>query len=202
MEKAEVLSVTSGPRSFADVLEQTKLRESYSSFVLGLGVIIFLAIILGIFLSSRRLTFFEKVFAPVKHTATITKKTQTKSTNAQMTYTVEQGDDLKKISEKVYKTPELYTEIVKANNLANPDVLNEGMKLVILPVDKKKIINTQNSTAATPIAGDSYTVGPGDLLWDIAVRAYGDGSQWTKIANENGITPDTLVPGLVIKLPR
>jgi len=48
-----------------------------------------------------------------------------------------------------------------------------------------------------------YTVVAGDSLWNIAVREYGDGYAWTKIATANNlINPDLIHAGNVLRLPR
>jgi 5'-nucleotidase len=47
------------------------------------------------------------------------------------------------------------------------------------PVAKKAV-----STDA-PASSYSYTVKDGDTLWDIAVKVYGDGTQWTKVWDMN-----------------
>ncbi len=53
------------------------------------------------------------------------------------------------------------------------------------------------------IVGNSYKVGEGDSLWDISVRAYGDGYRWPEIASLNNIqNPDLIYPGQVFKLPK
>ena len=59
------------------------------------------------------------------------------------------------------------------------------------------------------VKGKSYTVVPGDTLWEIAEGAYGNGAEWTKIleANKASITllPNgtqaLIVPGQVLVLP-
>jgi len=55
------------------------------------------------------------------------------------------------------------------------------------------------------IQGDSYTVKQGDFLWDIAVRAYGDGYRWVEIyrANIDMIAnPDLIYVGQEFTIPR
>jgi nucleoid-associated protein YgaU len=49
----------------------------------------------------------------------------------QQTYTVEAGDNLSKISKYFYGDANKYEAIVKANNLADPDKIRVGQKLVI-----------------------------------------------------------------------
>lgn len=49
---------------------------------------------------------------------------------------------------------------------------------------------------------NQYVVKPGDSLWKIAVERYGDGYQWTKIAQENNLSnPGKLYRGQKLKLP-
>lgn len=53
------------------------------------------------------------------------------------------------------------------------------------------------------ITGASYTVVRGDNLWNIAVRAYGDGYRWVDIARANNLAnPDLIHAGNVFTLPR
>lgn len=54
----------------------------------------------------------------------------------------------------------------------------------------------------TPAAAN-YTVQPGDTLWNIAEHEYGDGSQFHRIADANGITNPALIhPGQALIIPR
>ena len=46
-------------------------------------------------------------------------------------YIVKLGDTLRIIAEQVYGDPEAYAPIMKANNLASPDLIEVGMELVI-----------------------------------------------------------------------
>lgn len=57
-------------------------------------------------------------------------------------------------------------------------------------------------TAATAMGGGSYTVKKGDTLYGIARQRYGDGKQWTRIAEANpGLRPETLKAGQTIAVP-
>jgi nucleoid-associated protein YgaU len=47
------------------------------------------------------------------------------------TYTVQPGDNLSKISKRFYGDPNKYPQIVKANNIEDPDKIKVGQQLVI-----------------------------------------------------------------------
>ena len=64
----------------------------------------------------------------------------------------------------------------------------------------------QVSEPTTPLTTSggrgTYTVQPGDDLWNIAVKVYNDGYKWTLIAKENNITnPGIIFAGDVLKTP-
>jgi len=56
------------------------------------------------------------------------------------------------------------------------------------------------------INATSYETQKGDYLWDISVRAYGDGYQWVKIYEANkdkiGMNPNLLEKAVVLDIPR
>ncbi|WP_330184862.1 LysM peptidoglycan-binding domain-containing protein [Nocardia sp. NBC_01503] len=53
-----------------------------------------------------------------------------------------------------------------------------------------------------PPAAQTYTVEPGDTLWAIAERFYGDGNRYQQIADANGIpNPDAINAGQVLTIP-
>ncbi|MEU0499505.1 LysM peptidoglycan-binding domain-containing protein [Nocardia sp. NPDC005998] len=53
-----------------------------------------------------------------------------------------------------------------------------------------------------PPAAQTYTVEPGDTLWAIAERLYGDGNRYQEIADASGIdNPDLINPGQVLTIP-
>jgi nucleoid-associated protein YgaU len=61
----------------------------------------------------------------------------------------------------------------------------------------------KTATAAAP-GGRSYVVQPGDSLWKIAKRFYGNGNDWPKIheANRSQIAnPDVIEPGQKLVIP-
>jgi nucleoid-associated protein YgaU len=51
----------------------------------------------------------------------------------------------------------------------------------------------------------TYTVRPGDSLWKIAKRQYGDGNDWSRLYEANretiGANPDLIHPGQVLVIP-
>lgn len=108
-------------------------------------------------------------------------------------YEVVKGDSLWKIAMEKYGNGYAWVEIAKANNLKNPSSLESGQKLVI---PEKVLVNgkefglagttttaSNNNSLVAP--GTEYVVTKGDNLWKIAVKAYGDGYQWTKIWQGN-----------------
>jgi len=64
----------------------------------------------------------------------------------------------------------------------------------------KAKLDAKKKTSAT--TSKSYTVKKGDTLWDLAVKYYGDGTQWKKIAKANGVKdPKKLQIGTKLKIP-
>jgi LysM repeat protein len=111
--------------------------------------------------------------------------------NGSANYEVLLGDNLWKIAVEKYNNGYAWTEIVKANDLKNPSVLEVGQKLnipgkVVVNGEEFGVINsTVVESNSSVLSGKEYQVIKGDSLWKIAVRAYGDGYQWTKIWEEN-----------------
>lgn len=53
------------------------------------------------------------------------------------------------------------------------------------------------------ITGDKYVVESGDFLWDIAIKAYGDGNKWVDIAKANNlVNPNIIHRGNELVIPR
>ncbi|ORW97195.1 lectin [Mycobacterium sp. IEC1808] len=73
------------------------------------------------------------------------------------------------------------------------------------PVAETAVEEPATEAAAEPEpepAARTYTVEPGDSLWAIAERFYGDGSKYQAIADASGIpNPDLIQPGQVLTIP-
>ena len=64
---------------------------------------------------------------------------------------------------------------------------------------EKNKANANNTVAVTESV--SYTIQPGDTLWKLAVKYFGDGNQWRKILEDNKATvtdPNKIYAGQVI----
>ena len=120
-------------------------------------------------------------------------------------HVVVKGETLWSIAEDSYGSGYNWVDIKSANKL-NSDTLEVGQKLNIPDVTPKQPTSTGKTTAvaqATPITGTSYTVVKGDNLWNIAVKAYGDGFKWVEIAKVNNLkNPNIIHAGNVLILPR
>jgi nucleoid-associated protein YgaU/chitinase len=95
-------------------------------------------------------------------------------------HTVQSGDTLNNVAQRVYNNSSWWPLIQDANPGINPNNLQIGQLLQI------------------PF-GLQYTVQSGDTLASIAQRFYGDSSQWTLIQNANpGINPNNLQIGQLL----
>ena len=125
-------------------------------------------------------------------------------------YEIVKGDSLWKIATEKYGNGYAWMEIAKANNLESPSVLEVGQKLTIpekVTVAGEEIgMKSIQGKGETVISqGENYQVIKGDSLWKIAVRAYGDGYQWTKIWQENKSklpNANGLEIGVVLNIPK
>lgn len=132
---------------------------------------------------------------------------------------VDKGETLWAIAERYYGSGYNITDIVSANNLKSPDDIEVGQELTIPEASAKKqtvsdvTVEKTDESTATPsittnqaITGDMYTVQGTESLWDIALRAYSDGYQWTKIYEANkdkiGRNPNKLWKDLELTIPR
>jgi nucleoid-associated protein YgaU len=70
------------------------------------------------------------------------------------------------------------------------------------PVAEQVAAPAEEVPSPPPPAVQTYTVEPGDTLWAIAERFYGDGNRYQEIANASGIdNPDLINPGQLLTIP-
>jgi len=179
-------------------LKAIKINESTISMVLGAIIIVAVGLLV--------INYFRKTDTgetlPISETQT---QTETEPTIGE-THVVKSGETLWSIAEAAYGSGYNWVDIAKANNLSNPGLIETGQSLEIPDVSAKtptKTASILNPSSVDPITGSSYTVVHGDYLWDIAVRAYGDGYKWVEIAHENNLeNPNIIHSGNVLTIPR
>jgi nucleoid-associated protein YgaU len=173
-------------------LKQIKLNEESISMVLGAIVVV----IVGILVVNY---FKDKTNGSISTNAT--------QTSAIKEHVVVKGETLWSIAEDSFGSGYNWVDIKSANKLKT-ETIDVGQKLVIPEVSPKQPTITSKgnvtiSQGSLSITGDSYTVVKGDSLWNIAVRAYGDGFKWTEIAKANKlVNPGIIHVGNVLSLPR
>ena len=184
--------------SFAKLAEEVNLPQSYKSLLLGIAVVFLVGVFVIGFISVKGQ--YTKGQPPQKVAVKLEKEQKVLGV-----YAVQAGDDLKTIAVKYYESPDLFLAIAKANNISNPDSIDEGKTLSIPKVDKKQLLGLLSGKPINtdPISAASYTVKDGDMLWDIAVRAYGNGYKWKDIMKENNLpSADAIFPGMILQLSR
>jgi putative chitinase len=187
--------------------------ESYVSLILGAAVIV-IVLIIGFAFSKSRVNNQDGKKETSSISTTIeqspTGKEATPKTGSNVLpqkYTIKSGDDLWNISLKFYKSGYNWVDIAKANDLQDPSAINAGNVLTIPNVKpivpETSISAAQGATQEQAITETSYNVAKGDDLWNIAVRAYGDGFRYPEIAKANNLTnPSLIFSGNVLQIPR
>lgn len=140
-------------------------------------------------------------------------------------YTVKGGDTLFIIAQKYYQNGDKFTEIAKANSIADANEIEAGQVLQIPKLEASQTQEVQaspqpsatvqpeeqstgtgggNTTIWGPrIEDTTYTVVEGDWLSKIAGRAYGDIMAYKRLAQVNNIpNPDHIEPGMILTIPR
>jgi len=182
--------------------EEIESSNSYKSLFLGFLTVIFVAI--GLVAITKILPQQPKtksIESGIKTVAKIEKTNEQKSLDT--IYTVKSGDTLWSIAERFYGSGYKWTEIAKENQLENPDYITPNQTLNISGITKQTKTQGQSVSPLEKIDEGLYTVKKGDYLWNIAVRAYGDGFRWVDIARANQlVNPDLIHPGNKLKIPR
>ena len=191
-------------RNYVKYSTQIKISESYFSLFLGALVILVASLLVFTFAKNRT---YDKINTSVSIHQELSVPTQNNSIQNLSTpksYEVKTGDSLWKIAEKVYGSGYNWVDLAKANNLSNPGLIYTGNKLIVPVVQKitvATVLQAQNNGPS--ISGSNYTIVEGDNLWNIAVRAYGDGYKWPEITKANKIdNSDLIFPDNILKLPR
>jgi len=187
------------------LLKNLKLNESNVSMVLGAVVILIIGgIVLNYFRGSNNTQNGENVTPTENQDVTPTPKiTNNIPEGLPASYTVQKGDSLWKIAEKFYGSGYNWVSIAQENKLKNPGLLFTDQKLTIPKTEVIRPIADKIGTGISTVSGNTYTVVSGDTLWTVAVRAYGDGFAWPKIAQANSLKqPGLIHSGNVLKLPR
>ncbi|MDD4938376.1 MAG: LysM peptidoglycan-binding domain-containing protein [Candidatus Shapirobacteria bacterium] len=120
-------------------------------------------------------------------------------------YVVSYGDNLWKIAESKYNDGYMWVKIAEVNNLKNPSILEVGQKLILPILSQNEITSIKPDNSLSIPTGQEYEVKKGDNLWEIAVRAYGDGYQWVKIWQENRSklnSPNALEIGMFLMISK
>ncbi len=192
----------SSKKNKSEFFSQIKWGESYTSLLLGLIAVLVIGVIVFSFAKGRMIKDTSST-----NTSGVEqmRQAQDQNSDSQKTYTVEKGDNLWKISEKIYKSGYNWVDIAKANNLENPGMIFSGNKLMIPGVQVKIVTKSTagSEIKVSSIVGDSYVVVAGDNVWNIAVRAYGDGFRYIDIVKANSLeNPSLIFSGNILKIPR
>lgn len=220
IKKTEKTPIASTNGNYLERIEK-EIESNQSKVSLVLGALIVLVIGILIF------NYFNKSNKPTLGPAQQATSVQDVSPNQLPgKYTVKEADTLFVIADKYYQDGNKYTEIAKANNIANADQIETGQVLEIPKLENQQAqveVSPQPTvspdSSASPealgtgggnetiwgvkIDNNTYTVVDGDWLSTIAGRAYGDITAFTKIAQANNITnPDLIEPGTILTIPR
>lgn len=180
-----------------NILKTFKLNESTISTIIGVIVVV----IAGTFIFNYFKGGKGSIIPGTNTQQEERQENESGNENEERTYIVKKGQSLWKIAEEVYGSGYNWVDIAKENNIKNPNVIEEGMKIKIPNAEVKTAKTMEDNTQR--ITGGTYTVAKGDTLWKIAVRAYGDGYRWVDIARENKLSnPNLIHSGNVLSLPR
>lgn len=183
-----------------------KIKENYLSVALGFLVFLVAVTLIYRSTSSRQQAQVEQDQA------------QAEMEQKKNVHVVKPGESVSSIARDVMGSVDYTDEIVAANSLANPEVIEVGQELTLpdvgvtgtptsapteAPKMEEKKGETTSTTTAGKIEGTTYVVQKGDTLMTIAERAYGNKSMYTRIMSANGIrNPDRVEVGMTLKLPR
>lgn len=206
VQKKEVLKkpVVKEEGFFEALSTRVKIGESYTSLLLGIIVVVVVTVLVVSFVKTNASKNPENQKLSGDDIEMSLDEVSEK--DLPTTYTVEEGDTLSIIAQKVYGLEDYWVEIAQENALTSPDNVPVGTKIKLPKIvgsTSKVEVETTEEQGEDKITGSTYVVKEGDLIWDIAERAYGDGNRWTEIVNANNIpNPDVIEPGTKLVIPR
>lgn len=110
------------------------------------------------------------------------------------TIIIQPGDTLTALAQRHYGSADRVREIAEANHLSNPDRIMAGASLILPALPEPPQSSAEDTV--------TVVVRPGDTLWHISGRVYGDESLFPAIASANGIAnPHRILPGTTLSIP-
>jgi nucleoid-associated protein YgaU len=152
---------------------------------------------------------------PVAEVAAATPANNSATAGAR-SHQIQQGETLSSIAMAAYGSPNFYPAILRANPKLNPRRMKPGMTIVLPDVSEVKhdaaAPSAAHSTApeahqaaATADGSRQYKVQPGDSLYRISMKLYGNSKMQDKIYELNrttiGPSKERVRVGMVLKLP-
>jgi len=121
-------------------------------------------------------------------------------------HVVKPGETLSSIAQTYYGSATLWSYIAKANPTLNPDRLKSGQTLVIPPASSLAPSQVASPAPDKPVAtSKQYTVQPGESLYKISMKLWGDSHHVDALYELNkstiGDNPAKLKVGTLLNLP-
>lgn len=183
----------------------SRVREKSVSLTLGIIIFLFAAAFVITNSLPKLRPILSKAVSPDSEKSKSEKIVPTKKIRM---YTVQPGDTLFLIAEKIYGSGLNLQDIMEANKLTNPDQIEVGQKLIIPDVKPRypttgSITDSSVQTGQVTERSEKYIVKDGDDLAKIALETYGDSYAWTRIAEANNLlNPNDLRTGMILLIPR
>ena len=136
------------------------------------------------------------IYSPIiLETQSTTPKPYVGSSTATDSYIVRKGDVLSQLAVDFDTTT---AELIRLNNLSNPDVLYVGQELRVPAGRRGKTTSTSSKSAVSVKKGGAYTIQKGDTLSGIAVAA---GVSINDLRSLNNIQGDMIRAGDTLDIP-